>query len=107
MSILDPLTIVEGGDDIAQCVDAILNTIPGSDPLRPDFGSNVYQYVDRPINEVQPMLIYAIVTSISRWEKRLAVNKCTIIDNGIDGRKVNIDGVVVASAAQVRLTINI
>lgn len=107
MSILDPLVIVEGGDDIAQCVDTILSTVPGSDPLRPDFGSNVYQYIDKPINEVRPSLIYDVITSIGRWEKRLAVNKCTITDNGIDGRILNIDGVVVASGAQVKLTTKI
>lgn len=49
VSMDDPAAIVEGVDDIVQSINIILTTIPGSDPLRPEFGSNVYQYLDKPL----------------------------------------------------------
>lgn len=107
ININDPATIVEGADDIAQCIYIIMNTVPGSDPLRPTFGSNIYKHLDRPINEVQPMLIYDATTAIEQWEKRITVNKCTIAQNGADGRSLNIEATVVASAAQITLKIKI
>lgn len=107
LNINDPATIVEGVDDIAQCIYIILNTVPGSDPLRPTFGSNIYQHLDKPINDVQPMLIYDATTAVEKWEKRIVVDKCTIAQNGSDGRSLNIEATVVASAAQITLKINI
>lgn len=107
LNINDPATIVDGVDDIAQCIYIILNTVPGSDPLRPTFGSNVYQHLDKPIGDVQPMLIYDATTAIEKWEKRIIVNKCTIVPNGSDGRILAIEATVIASAAQVTLKIKI
>lgn len=52
VSMDDPAAIVEGVDDIVQSINIILTTIPGSDPLRPEFGSNVYQYLDKPLPSV-------------------------------------------------------
>lgn len=107
ININNPSTIVEGIDDIAQCIYVILNTIPGSDPLRPTFGSNVYQYIDRPMNEVQSMLIYGITESIKKWEKRIKINKCLILSNGTASRILKLDATVIASAAPITLNINI
>jgi hypothetical protein len=36
---------VEGIEDIRQSIRIILETPQGSDPLRPEFGSNIYQYI--------------------------------------------------------------
>ena len=64
----DPAKIVEGVDDIVQSINIILTTIPGSDPLRPEFGSNVYQYLDKPLPSVMGKIIYEATTAIGRWE---------------------------------------
>lgn len=105
VSIDDPAAIVEGIDDIMQCVYIVLTTIPGSDPLRPEFGSNIYQYLDKPLEVVKAKIIYAATTAIERWEKRLQVTRCTVSRNA-DGRTViNIKGTVVASANQVTVPI--
>ena len=42
--------IAEGVNDINQCIAIILETPKGSDPHRPDFGSDILKYVDYPIN---------------------------------------------------------
>jgi phage baseplate assembly protein W len=43
-------TVAEGIDDIRQCIGIILTTTKGSDPFRPLFGSDIWQYIDTPIN---------------------------------------------------------
>ena len=89
VSMDDPAAIVEGVDDIVQSINIILTTIPGSDPLRPEFGSNVYQYLDKPLPSVLGKIIYEATTAIGRWEKRLDVTRISAsrndaaIDNNI------------------------
>lgn len=107
ISITDPLKRIEGAEDIAQCVYIILTTVPGSDPLRPGFGSFIYQYLDRPMSESSPMLIYEATTALARWEKRIEVKKCNLVAAGIDKRTIEITADVIRSAAQITITINI
>ena len=42
--------VVEGINDIRQCIGIILTTTKGSDPMRPLFGSDIWRFVDSPIN---------------------------------------------------------
>lgn len=107
VNINDPLNRVENAEDIAQCVYIILTTVPGSDPLRPHFGSDLYKYLDRPMNEAQPMLIYETTTAITKWEKRIKVTKCNLISPGVDKRTIKITGEVVGTAAQISITVKI
>lgn len=103
VSIDDPLAIVEGIDDITQCVYIILTTVPGSDPLRPTFGSNVYKYLDKPLESVRAQIIYAATEAISRWEKRIEVAACTVV--GDAGKTtITVAGTIVASAEQITIT---
>lgn len=64
---------IQGIDDIHQCVNTILKTPRGSDPLRPDFGSNLYKLVDMPVNRAVPEIIKETVEALSRWEKRIKI----------------------------------
>lgn len=107
VSINDTTAIVEGAEDMAQCIYTILNTIPGSDPLRPAFGSNVYRYIDAPTNKVEPRLIYEAVTAIERWEKRVAVMKCVLKQDAPAARSLQIEATVIAAATQITITVNI
>lgn len=107
VSINDPLKQLEGAEDMAQCVYTILTTVPGSDPLRPAFGCGLYKYIDRPATEAQPMLIYEITTAVGHWEKRLKVKKCSFTATAPDVRTIEITAEVVASAAQITITVNI
>ena len=66
---------VYGIDDVKQCWDIILKTIPGSIPFMPEFGSNVYQYLDKPINVVFSDAVNTIIKDLERWETRAKVNK--------------------------------
>lgn len=60
--------------DIAQCIIIIVTTPKGSDPLRPDFATNIFSFIDRPITLMLPHLVREVVTAINRYEPR-----CTIL----------------------------
>lgn len=106
ISITDPAAIVEGIEDITQCIYTILTTIPGSDPLRPSFGSDVYRYLDKPHTGAKAQIIYAATVAIGRWEKRLEVTRCNVTRT--ETRTViTIEGAIVASAEAVTITTTI
>lgn len=65
--------VVEGLDDIAQCIRIILETPLGSDPHRPDFGSNLFLYLDWPQNRVTPHLVREAYAAIAKWEPRIGL----------------------------------
>jgi len=71
--------IVQGYDDINQCIDVILRTQKGTDPLRPFFGSNIYFYVDAPVNIAIPNIKREIIDALSLWEKRIEIVSITHI----------------------------
>ena len=91
-------------DDIVQSINIILTTIPGSDPLRPEFGSNVYQYLDKPLPSVLGKIIYEATTAIGRWEKRLDVTRISASRNDAAHTVFKIEGTVVGSAEQITIT---
>jgi phage baseplate assembly protein W len=107
VSLADPSRKVEGIEDIAQCVYIILTTIKGSDPLRPDFGSDVCLFLDRPVNEVQAMLVYSVTKALQRWEKRIQVQRCRLLPGRLEERSLLIEALVLASESSVTITVNI
>jgi phage baseplate assembly protein W len=73
LSLTEQGKVAEGIADISQCIFIILSTDKGSDPLRPEFGSNIFQYIDAPINVAAANIVKAIVEAIRDWEKRVTV----------------------------------
>src|SRR6218665_2245196 len=69
--------LVQGVEDVLQCVDIILKTPKGSDPLRPLFGSDVYLHIDKPLNIAIPNTKKEIVESLGIWETRATVSSVT------------------------------
>lgn len=65
--------VVEGLRDIDQALRIILATPKGSDPHRPEFGSELHLYLDRPTNRVTPHLVREAIEAIRRWEPRVSV----------------------------------
>ncbi len=68
-----PGEVVEGLRDIDQAIRIILTTPRGSDPHRPEFGSDIHLYIDWPTNRVVPHLVREAVDAIRRWETRVTV----------------------------------
>lgn len=69
--------IVEGLEDIAQCIRIILGTPKGSDPHRPTFGCDAWQYLDWPTNKALPHIIRECTDAVALWEPRATVTKIT------------------------------
>lgn len=65
--------VVEGLRDIDQSIRIILSTPKGSDPHRPEFGSDLHLYLDWPTNRATPHLVREAVDATRHWEPRASV----------------------------------
>lgn len=65
--------VVQGIDDIHQCIITILRTPKGQDVLRPEFGSNHFNYLDMPEDVALPNFTREITEALQIWEKRIEV----------------------------------
>ncbi len=65
--------IVVDDDDVSQCLAVIVMTRPGEVPHEPEFGCDLWEYVDRPVNEVQLFVSTAVINAVRRWEPRVEV----------------------------------
>jgi hypothetical protein len=79
--------VVQGISDINQCIYIILMTVKGTDPLRPDFGCDVFQWLDKPVNNAIPNMVKAVADAIKKWETRVIVTKVAAV---LDGSTVKI-----------------
>ncbi len=66
-------SVVEGVEDINQCIGIILTTPKASDPHRPEFGSDIWKYIDYPVNEAIPNIIREAIDAINTWEPRVEI----------------------------------
>jgi phage baseplate assembly protein W len=96
-----PGEVVQGDDDINQCLAVILMTLPGSVPHEPEFGCGLWEYIDRPVTEVQALLSGAAVRAIRRWEPRVEVMAVSFGYSGdFSGLRVEVRYRVIVSATE-------
>ncbi len=74
--------IVEDLDDINQCIRVILNTPKGSRAHEPLFGTDLWKYIDHPVNEAIPNIIREAVDAINIWETRIKIVKVVPVIDG-------------------------
>lgn len=65
--------IVEGVSAIRQRIDLAIRTTKGTDPLRPEFGSRVYKYVDAPVNVAVPNVKKELLEALGMWVPEIKV----------------------------------
>lgn len=70
-------SVVQGLADIRQCLTILLATQKGADSLRPEFGSDLYKYIDYPVNIAVPLMKAAIIEAITIWETRIILVSIT------------------------------
>ena len=75
LSTEKPGQIVQGVDEVNQTISTIICTAPGSDCLRPLFGCGLPDLVDRPSNQVAPIMAQAMAAALRVWEPRIEVLK--------------------------------
>jgi len=71
--------VAEGIEDVRQCIQIILTTRKGSDPLRPLFGSDIYKHIDRPVDVAAALISAEILDAINKWEARVIIKNLTYV----------------------------
>lgn len=84
-------------DDLRQSVRTILTTRLGSDPLRPDFGSRLPDYLDWPIDRARPHIVRETVAAIRRWEPRASIKRVIVRQADGDAAGVVVQAHIVAA----------
>ena len=74
----NPGSIVEGLSDLKQSIQIILLTPKGSDPHRPNFGCDIYKYIDWPVNQITPYLVREAIEALKYWEPRISLIQVTV-----------------------------
>lgn len=72
--IFEPKIILEGVDAINQSIWLTLGTRPGTVALLPEFGSDMWAYVDQPISVVVSKLIPQIKTDLAAYMPNIEVS---------------------------------
>jgi phage baseplate assembly protein W len=70
--------VVQALQDVNQCIQIILTTPRGSDPLRPTFAIDLWQYVDYPIATATPAIVREVTEALLRWEPRIDLIGVTV-----------------------------
>jgi phage baseplate assembly protein W len=69
--------VVQGATDVNQCIEIILTTPKGSDPLRPTFACDLWQFIDNPINSAIPAIVREVTSALTIWEPRITLIQVT------------------------------
>ena len=93
-------------DHIAQSIADILTTPLGTRVMRRDYGSLLFDLIDRPLNAATRLLcINAVALAIARWEPRFRLSK-VIFDGDVAGGQgaVTMVGTLIDAPAPNALT---
>ena len=97
-----------GIDHLRQSIRDILTTPIGTRVMRHDYGSRLFELVDRPFNQSLKLEIFAAVAeALERWETRFKLTRTRVesyVDGGItltlegrylpEGREIKLEGIV-------------
>ena len=78
--------VVQGLEDIHQCILIILSTPWGSDPLRPRFALDLMSYLSRAFTVVGPKFKRDVILAIAEFEPRAKVLSL-VLEEDLEGRK--------------------
>lgn len=110
MNVLNGRSLT-GLEHLKQSIADILNTPIGSRVMRRDYGSKLFSLIDAPLNRGTLVDIYAATAeALMKWEDRLLVSAVDITSAQLgqitlkitgkyvlDGKTVQLDGIVVSS----------
>ena len=80
--------VVEGVEDIKQCINILLSTQKGSIPLNPDLGIDIDRYIGLPASE-SAELRGEIINQITTYEPRATITNL-VITFGEAGAKITL-----------------
>lgn len=77
---------LDGAAHLAQSIGDILMTPIGSRTMRRDYGSMLFELLDRPVNAATRLLLFsATAIALRRWEPRLRLTRVGLTRAGADG----------------------
>ena len=85
---------LDGAGHLAQSIGDILMTPIGTRVMRRDYGSLLFELLDRPINAATRLLLFsATAIALARWEPRLRLTRVSLTRAGADGAvAIDIEG---------------
>jgi len=100
---------LDGLDHLRQSISDILRTPLGTRVMRREYGSGLFEMIDRPVNRTWLVQAYAaVVAALDKWEPRFKLKKVEIlsVDAGsvtldmtgiylVDGKQVVLEGIII------------
>ncbi len=85
---------LDGDAHLAQSIGDILSTPIGSRVMRRDYGSMLFELIDRPLNAATRLQLFAATAiALARWEPRLRLTRVGLSRAGADGHvAIDIEG---------------
>ncbi|GHT98458.1 baseplate assembly protein [Alphaproteobacteria bacterium] len=91
-------------DHLKQSIVDILSTPIGSRVMKREYGSRLFDLVDKPINkELFPQIYAAIADALQKWEPRLKLEKITITEIKDSHISVSLNGVYLLNEQKITL----
>lgn len=100
---------IDGLAHLKQSIGDIFNTRIGTRVMRRDYGSDLPNLIDRPVNDELPVdLFVACAEALQKWEPRLRLREASFapLGNGViefglvgdylpDGKAIRLEGIIV------------
>ena len=85
---------LDGDAHLAQSIGDILSTPIGTRVMRRDYGSMLFELIDRPLNAATRLQLFAATAiALARWEPRLKLTRVGLSRAGADGQvAIDIEG---------------
>lgn len=78
---------LEDGAHLAQSITDILTTPIGTRVMLRDYGSDLPDLIDQPMNAATRQAVYAATaTALARWEPRIRLTRVTLTASAVSGR---------------------
>ncbi|WP_265040670.1 GPW/gp25 family protein [Wolbachia endosymbiont (group A) of Ectemnius continuus] len=93
---------LEGIEHLKQSIIDILTTPIGSRVMRREYGSRLFELVDRPINRDFSLEIYAATAgALEKWEKRFKLEKVKITEVKEGKVNISLDGIYLPNGKNI------
>ncbi|WP_265026493.1 GPW/gp25 family protein [Wolbachia endosymbiont (group A) of Bibio marci] len=93
---------LEGIDHLKQSIIDILTTPIGSRIMKREYGSRVFELVDKPINKDFTLEIFsATAEALQKWEKRFKLEKVKITEVKEGKVNISLDGIYLPNGKNI------
>lgn len=109
-SVSDDDAILENDQDINQAIAIITGTPRGADVHRPNFASDVFQHIDKPVPLATPGVIRETIRAIELWEPRVDTSEILVTPyiEGLASLRVQVQWRLIGTAGKLNvITIDI